>query len=150
MFCRILCCFVAKSFFYVIYAVLSRNLFCRGLRALTWSKIEPKIVTVQKKGQIWGMHTGKNFVFLLICQFCISIYRAVEPAPTNIWFAAGGGRLTFPHCAFSNGGSRPSLLPSMEMHFWSALWTLCHTSLAQPGCEIQQILPKLVNSLRTC
>ena len=52
MFCRILCCFVAKSFFYVIYAVLSRNLFCRGLRALTWRKIEPKIVTVEKKGQI--------------------------------------------------------------------------------------------------
>ena len=27
-------------------------LFCRGLRALTWRKIEPKIVTVEKKGQI--------------------------------------------------------------------------------------------------
>ena len=44
-----------KSHFYVIYIVLSRNLFCRGLGALVWRKIEPKIVHVEKKGQIWGM-----------------------------------------------------------------------------------------------
>ena len=55
MFCRILCCFVAKSLFYAIYAVLSRNLFCRYLRALAWRKIGPKILSVEKKGQISGM-----------------------------------------------------------------------------------------------
>ena len=55
MFCRILCCFVAKSLFYAIYAVLSRNLFCRYLRALAWRKIGPKILSVEKKGQMWGM-----------------------------------------------------------------------------------------------
>ena len=35
-------CFVA------FYAVLSRNLFCHNLRAFAWSKIEPKIVPVEK------------------------------------------------------------------------------------------------------
>ena len=58
MFCRILCCFVAKSLFYAIYAVLSRNLFCRYLRALAWRKIGPTILSVEKKGQISGMPTG--------------------------------------------------------------------------------------------
>ena len=51
--------------FYVYYAVLLQNLFilrftlfcrkicfCRDLRAFAWRKIEPKIVTVEKKGQI--------------------------------------------------------------------------------------------------
>ena len=56
MFCRVLCCFVAKSLFYAIYAVLSRNLFCRYLRALAWRKIGPKILSVELKGQISGMH----------------------------------------------------------------------------------------------
>ena len=61
MFCRILCCFVAKSLFYASYAVLSQNLFCRYLRALAWRKIEPKILSVEKKGQISGMpKTTKN------------------------------------------------------------------------------------------
>ena len=55
MFCCILCCFIAKFLFYTIYAVLSRNLFCRDLRALAWRKIEPKIFSVEKKGQISGM-----------------------------------------------------------------------------------------------
>ena len=55
MFCRILYCFVAKSLFYAIYAVLSRNLFCRDSRALAWRKIEQKILPVEKKGQIWSM-----------------------------------------------------------------------------------------------
>ena len=55
MFCRILCCFIAKFLFYAIYAVLSRNLFCRDLRTFVWRKIEPKIASVEKKWQIWGM-----------------------------------------------------------------------------------------------
>ena len=51
--------------FYVYYAVLLQNLFilqftlfcrkirfCRDLRAFAWRKIEPKIVPVEKKGQI--------------------------------------------------------------------------------------------------
>ena len=40
-----------------IYAVLSRNLFCRDLRAFVWRNIEPKIVLVEKKRQISGMLT---------------------------------------------------------------------------------------------
>ena len=55
--------------FYVYYAVLLQNLFilrftlfclkirfCRDLCAFAWRKIEPKIVTVEKKGQISCMH----------------------------------------------------------------------------------------------
>ena len=57
--------------FYVYYAVLLQNLFilrftlfcrkicfCRDLRAFAWRKIEPKIVTVEKKGQISCMRRG--------------------------------------------------------------------------------------------
>ena len=58
MFCCILCCFVAKSLFYAIYAVLSRNLFCRDLCALAWRKIGPKILSVEKKVQIWGIFSA--------------------------------------------------------------------------------------------
>ena len=55
MFCRILCCFVAKSLFYAIYAVLSRNLFCRYLRALAWRKLGQKFCLWRKKDkyQVW-------------------------------------------------------------------------------------------------
>ena len=61
MFCCILCCFIAKFLFYTIYAVLSRNLFCRDLRALAWRKIGPTILSVEKKGQISGMgEAGKE------------------------------------------------------------------------------------------
>ena len=68
-----LCCFDAKSLFYAIYAVLSRNLFCRYLRALAWRKIEPKFLSVEKKGQISGMvppHTNKLEQLLVLhkCQ----------------------------------------------------------------------------------
>ena len=38
-----------------IYAVLSRFFGC-DLRALVWRKNEPKIVSVEKKGQISCMH----------------------------------------------------------------------------------------------
>ena len=31
------------------------NLFCRYLRAVAWRKIGPKMLSVEKKGQIWGM-----------------------------------------------------------------------------------------------
>ena len=48
MFCHI-CCFVAKSLFYAIYAVLSRNLFCRYLRALAWGKLRQKFCLWRKK-----------------------------------------------------------------------------------------------------
>ena len=50
-----LCCFVANSLFYAIYAVLSHNLFCRNLRTLAWRKNGPNILSVEKKGQISGM-----------------------------------------------------------------------------------------------
>ena len=52
---NVLCCLVANSLFYGIYAVLSQNLFCRDLRALAWRKIGPNILSVEKKGQISGM-----------------------------------------------------------------------------------------------
>ena len=45
MFCRKIC-------FVAIYAVLSRNIFGRDLRAFAWRKIEPKVLSVEKKGQI--------------------------------------------------------------------------------------------------
>ena len=60
MFCRILCCFIAKFLFYAIYTVLSRNLFCRNLRALAWRKIGPTILSVEKKGQISGMGIARG------------------------------------------------------------------------------------------
>ena len=48
LFCREIC-------FVAIYAVLLRKIFCRDLRALVWRKIEAKIVSLEKKGQISGM-----------------------------------------------------------------------------------------------
>ena len=47
--------FCYKICFVAIYAVLSRNLFCRDLRPFVWRKIEPKIVPVEKKDkyQVW-------------------------------------------------------------------------------------------------
>ena len=47
--------FCCKICFVAIYAVLSRNLFCRDLRAFVWRKVEPKIMLVEKKRQISGM-----------------------------------------------------------------------------------------------
>ena len=47
--------FCCKICFVAIYVVLSRNLFCRKLRAFVWRKIEPEIVLVEKKRQISGM-----------------------------------------------------------------------------------------------
>ena len=41
--------------FAAIYAVLLQNLICRDLRAFTWRKIGPKIVSMEKKGQMSGM-----------------------------------------------------------------------------------------------
>ena len=41
--------------FVAIYALLSRNLFCRELRTFVWRKIESKIASVEKKWQISGM-----------------------------------------------------------------------------------------------
>ena len=50
LFSHILCCSLGvKEFFLAIYAFLSQNLFCRDLRAFAWRKIEPKIVSVEKK-----------------------------------------------------------------------------------------------------
>ena len=54
VFCCILHYFVVIIFF-AIYAVLSRNLICRNLRAFVWRKIEPRIVSVEKNRQISGM-----------------------------------------------------------------------------------------------
>ena len=47
--------FCCKIDFVTIYALLSENLFCRDLRTFVWRKIEPKIASVEKKWQIWGM-----------------------------------------------------------------------------------------------
>ena len=63
MLCHILCYIVAKSLFYANYGVLSRNLFCRYLRALAWRKIEPKILSMEKKGQISGMEHHELTLF---------------------------------------------------------------------------------------
>ena len=48
--------FCCKIDFVTIYALLSENLFCRDLRTFVWRKIEPKIASVEKKWQIWGMN----------------------------------------------------------------------------------------------
>ena len=45
--------FFRKICFVAIYAVLSRNLFCRNLRAFAYRKIETKIVAVEKRTNIW-------------------------------------------------------------------------------------------------
>ena len=50
-----MCSFVAKSVVFVIYAVLLHGRFCQDLPIFAWRKIEPKIVPVEKKGQISGM-----------------------------------------------------------------------------------------------
>ena len=81
MFCRILCCFVAKSLFYAIYAVLSRNLFCRYLRALAWRKIGPKILSVEKKGQISGSLTKLREIFQ-----CYYDFHPVQYFRTNMFW----------------------------------------------------------------
>ena len=47
-FVALTCC---KISFLAIYAVLSKK-NCRNLRAFVWRKVEPKIVSVEKKGQI--------------------------------------------------------------------------------------------------
>ena len=58
--------FVAKSLFYAIFAVLSQNLLFSNLRALAWRKIGPKVLSVEKKGQIsgtlinWFKYVGNN------------------------------------------------------------------------------------------
>ena len=45
LFCRKIC-------FVAIYAVLSRNIFGCNFCAFAWRKIEPKFLSVEKKGQI--------------------------------------------------------------------------------------------------
>ena len=72
--------------FYVYYAVLLQNLFilrftlfcrkirfCRDLRAFAWRKTEPKIVPVEKKGQISCMYLVPDWYILktLVAPFCI-------------------------------------------------------------------------------
>ena len=42
-FCRKIC-------FVTVYNFLSQNMFCRDLRAVAWRKIEPKFLSVEKKG----------------------------------------------------------------------------------------------------
>ena len=52
---RLSCVWFLQYAIFAIYAVLSRNLFCRDFRVFAWRKIEPKIVSVEEKWQIWGM-----------------------------------------------------------------------------------------------
>ena len=53
------------------YAVLSRNLFCRDLRTFVWRKIEPKIAYVEKKWQIWGMHSLSRRPDYALVKLCL-------------------------------------------------------------------------------
>ena len=50
LFCRKIC----------FDAISGAKYFCRDLRAFAWRKIEPKFVSVEKKGQISGMVGGDN------------------------------------------------------------------------------------------
>ena len=70
--------FSTWPFFSAIYSVLSRNLFCRNLRAFVWRKIEPKIVLVEKKRQISGMSTLSTWLGHTVCgavSCCKSCFR---------------------------------------------------------------------------
>ena len=91
VFCCISQCFVAKSFF-ASYAVLSRNLFLYDLRASAWRKIEPKIVPVEKKWQIWGMQYCSIFLHLSpslsVAEFC-----PTSAAPVRITDRLSGNTL---------------------------------------------------------
>ena len=49
-------CFVAKYVFCNLHCFVMKS-FCRDLRAIAWRKFEPKIVPVEKQGQISGMLT---------------------------------------------------------------------------------------------
>ena len=57
---------MAKSVVFVIYAVLLQGQFCRDLRDFAWRKIEPKIVLVEKKGQISGMDENEQDTSLAV------------------------------------------------------------------------------------
>ena len=58
--------FCCKIGFIAIYALLSQNLFCHGLRTFVWRKIELKIASVEKKLQISGMGLEPQY-----CALCI-------------------------------------------------------------------------------
>ena len=50
----------------MVYAILSRILFCPDLRTFVWRKIAPKIVSVEKKGQISCMYVYAYDTYVLV------------------------------------------------------------------------------------
>ena len=68
VFCSILCCFVAKSLFLVIFTVFLQ-------KEIAWRQIELKIVPVKKKLQISGMPYNH-----------ITICYDVKTFPTIRWY----------------------------------------------------------------
>ena len=83
--------FCWKAGFVVIYAVLSRNLFCRDLCTFVGRKIEPKISYVEKKWQISGMTASDAtwWPILQPIQLCSSwwpIWQTIKLTPTGDQF----------------------------------------------------------------
>ena len=84
MFCHILYCFVAKSLFYAIYAVLSRNLFCRDSRALVrGEKLSKKFYLWRKRDKyevrVCLLVSGNVLrCFQLVCHNCCSPEESIS------------------------------------------------------------------------
>ena len=57
----------------LIYAILSRYLFCRDLRAFAWRKIQPRIAPVEKKWLISGMRP-LCVLSLLFASICVALH----------------------------------------------------------------------------
>ena len=52
-----------QNLFLQVMLFCRRNLFLYDLRASAWRKIEPKIVPVEKKWQIWGMPVSSSNIY---------------------------------------------------------------------------------------
>ena len=79
--------FCWKIGFAVIYAVLSWILLCRNLRTFVWRKIEPKIMYVEEKWQIWGMGGGSTLTIEVTvkypCFFMPSLFDNLRARDTS-------------------------------------------------------------------
>ena len=91
LFCHNLCCFVEKL------VLLPFTLFCRNLRVFAWREIEPKIVSVEKKGQISGM--------------TVAIYWQLDHQLTSIW-----GVSSLPFEVLCHCHSRYQVAPPFKVH----------------------------------
>ena len=117
MFCRILCCFIAKFLFYAIYAVLSRNLFCRNLRALAWRKIGPTILSVEKKGQISGMIVNLLGMLKWLTKDCPQDVFAWHIKTVDIGLSLRQLGPTFAPSALSSASGTSEQEARMHFHF---------------------------------